>query len=206
MATEPENDITPKSEDPSEEKPDPKPAKTDEDRREFMVKAASIVFGGVVVAVPAGAGLMTFISPLMQESQSGLKVRLASVDDLPDDGTPKRFDVLAERGDAWMKYARKPVGGVFLRKLPDGKVVAFNSSCPHAGCSVGFRPEQGDGGGYFCPCHKSEFLITGEPGERCVSARGLDTLTVDEEKLEDGEVWVDFVNFRAGIAKKIAVS
>ena len=173
------------------------------DRREFMVKAASMVFGGVVVAVPAGAGAWTFISPLMEASPEGLVVRLASVGDLPDDGTPKRFGVAAERTDAWIKYPRKPIGGVFLRKMPDGSVAALNASCPHAGCSVGFMPEQG---GYFCPCHKSEFEIDGTRGEHCVSARDLDALEVDAERLkQDGEVWVTFFNFKAGISAQVPV-
>ena len=174
------------------------------DRREFMVKAASMVFGGVVVAVPAGAGLVTFFSPLMEEGVGGLKVRLASLADLPEDGTPKRFDVVAERTDAFTKYPAKPLGGVFLRRLADGKVDAFNSSCPHLGCSVIYESDRGS---YLCPCHMSQFEIDGSRGEECVSARGLDSLEVDEEKLEqDAEVWVTFVNFKTGVADKIPVS
>jgi Rieske Fe-S protein len=178
-------------------------AADDPDRRDFLVKAGSVFFGGLVVAVPVGAGLMTFISPLMRKSDGGLVVRLAAVADLPADGTPKRFDVVGEKDDAWMKYPSKPIGGVYLRRMPDGGVIAFNSSCPHAGCSVGFRPEQG---GFYCPCHKSEFEIDGTRGEHCVSARDMDTLEIDPEKLKAGEIWVTFMNFRAGIADKKVVS
>ncbi|MFT4550754.1 MAG: menaquinol-cytochrome c reductase iron-sulfur subunit [Pseudoalteromonas tetraodonis] len=178
-------------------------ASGDPDRRDFMIKAGSVVFGGLVVVAPVGAGLLTFISPLMKESAGTLRVQLATVNDLPEDGTPKRFDVVAEKDDAWMRYESKPIGGVFLSRKPDGSVVAFNSSCPHAGCSVKFVPADGH---YYCPCHKSEFEQDGSRGERCVSARALDTLEVDQAKLAEGEVWVTFQNFRAGIAAKKAVS
>jgi menaquinol-cytochrome c reductase iron-sulfur subunit len=172
----------------------------DGERREFIVKAGSIVFGGLVVVAPVGAGLATLFSPMLSESAAGLKVLLASVGDLPADGSPKRFDVVAEKTDGWMKYPPKPIGGVFLRKVSDTEVVAFNSSCPHAGCSVGFKSELKH---FHCPCHDSVFEIDGSRGETCVSARGLDKLEVDGEALaQKGEVWVTFVNYKAGVAEE----
>jgi len=200
----PEADVIPNP--PSDAEADKDKPWLDEDRRDFMVKAGSIALGGLMVAVPVGAGVTTFISPLMKESAKGLVIRLAAVKDLPDDGTPKRYDVVAEKKDAWMKYSKKPIGGVYLRKLEDKSVVAFNTSCPHAGCSVGFQPDQGETGGYYCPCHKSQFNLDGSQGTPCVSARGLDALEIDQEKLAEGEIWVTFVNYRAGIADQIAVS
>jgi menaquinol-cytochrome c reductase iron-sulfur subunit len=190
----PEDDATPEvAEAQNEESPDG-------DRREFMVKAGSIVFGGLVVVAPVGAGLTTLISPMLSKSADGLKVLLASIGDLPADGTPKRFDVVAEKTDGWMKYPPKPIGGVFLRKVSDTEVVAFNSSCPHAGCSVGFKTELQS---FHCPCHDSMFEIDGARGEVCVSARGLDKLQVDGETLaENGEVWVTFVNYKAGVSEE----
>lgn len=205
MADEPDTkpDQKPETDDARLEDLPAEAVKSEQDRRDFMVKAGSVVFGGLVVLPPVGAGLLTFISPLMKKSAGGIDVRLATLGDLPADGTPKRFDVVDEKDDAWMKYEAKPIGGVFLRKLPDGGVIAFNSSCPHAGCSVKFLPGEGH---YYCPCHKSEFEIDGSRGDPCVSARGLDTLPIDEEKLQQGEVWVTFKNFRAGIAEKQEVS
>ena len=175
---------------------------TDPERRQFLSKAVSFVFGGVVVAVPAGAGLATLLSPLGAENSGKLKVRLATLDDLPSDGTPKLFQVVAERKDAWTKYPNKPIGSVFLRKKGENDVVAFNSSCPHAGCSV----DLSKGGGEFnCPCHASTFNIEGEIVGKSVSPRGLDELEVDQELLKQGQVWITFVNFKAGVSEKIEV-
>ena len=91
---------------------------------------------------------------------------------------------------------------MFLRKLEDGGGQAFNSSCPHAGGSVGFRARDE---GFYCPCHESTFLLDGSRGEVCVSPRGLDSLEVDIDKLKEGDVWVIFQNFAAGIGEKKAI-
>jgi len=186
----------------SETKPEVDAA-TDLERREFLSKAVSIVTGGVIVAVPVAAGLGTLLAPLGAGGQGGLKLRLAEVADLPDDGSPKRFDVIAERNDAWTKYPKKAIGSVWLRKLAEDKVVAFNTSCPHLGCSVDF---DSTGGQFSCPCHASSFDLKGERLGKSVSPRGMDSLDVDQEKLTaDGEVWVTFVNFRTKVAEKVPV-
>ena len=178
----------------------PETGGVDTDRRDFMIKAGSVVFGGLVVVAPIGAGLTTLISPMLSETSAGLKVLLASIGDLPADGTPKRFDVVGVQTDSWMKYPPKPVGGVFLRKIGDGEVLAFNSSCPHAGCSVRFEASKNN---FLCPCHDSTFELDGSRGDICVSARGLDALEVDGETLaKNGEIWVTFVNYKAGVGEE----
>jgi len=173
------------------------------DRREFLAKGLSAGIGVVIVAIPAGAGIATFLSPLGRSGEGGLKVRLAAIRDLPEDGTPRIYQVVAERTDAWTRYPAKAIGSVFLRRLGDGGVLALNSSCPHAGCSVGFRSLEV---GFHCPCHDSAFQLNGERGEPCVSPRGMDALEVDGEKLASGEVWVTFLNFKAGVKDKIALA
>jgi len=172
----------------------------DPQRRQFLEKTASIVLGGVMVSVPVGAGVATLLEPLASDKGSKLKVRLASIDELPSDGTPKLYQVVAERKDAWTKYPNKPIGSVFLRRIDEGKVVAFSSSCPHAGCSVDVK-----GSAFFCPCHASSFDFDGSTQGKSVSPRALDELEVDSELLASGEVWVTFVKFKAGVADKIEV-
>ena len=155
-----------------------------------------------MVSVPVGAGVATLLAPLGADKGGGLKVRLASIDDMPSDGTPKLYQVVAERKDAWTKYPNKPIGSVFLRKTDEGKVVAFSSSCPHAGCSVDINSA---GSAFFCPCHASSFSFDGSTQGKSVSPRGLDELKVDPELLANGEVWGTFVKFKAGVADKIEV-
>ncbi|HIG84176.1 MAG TPA: Rieske (2Fe-2S) protein [Verrucomicrobia bacterium] len=174
----------------------------DPERRQFLEKTVSIVLGGAMVSVPVGAGIATLLAPLSSDKGGSLKIRLASIEDLPSDGTPKLYQIVAEKKDAWTKYPNKPIGSVFLRRIGESKVVAFSSSCPHAGCSVDI---DSDGSAFFCPCHASSFDFDGITQGKSVSPRGLDALEVDPDLLVKGEVWVTFVKFKAGVADKVEV-
>ncbi|NNC88280.1 MAG: Rieske 2Fe-2S domain-containing protein [Akkermansiaceae bacterium] len=179
----------------------------EQNRRDFLQKAGSVVIGGAIIAVPAAIGLIAVSDPLMKATQGGVVVRLTSIDALPEDGTPQIFKVVADKTDAWTTYKNLPLGLVFASRTADGKVVVFSASCPHAGCAVEYRNTEDLGKHYYCPCHASYFKIDGAIGnEDSPAARGLDTLEVDEEKLADGEVWVRFQKFKAGVAEKKAVS
>jgi len=173
-------------------------------RRGFLAGAASLAIAGFVAIVPFGAGLATLLDPIFRKSQKGKMRKIAALDAVPDDGIPRAFPVVADRRDAWNYYPKQPVGSVYLRRLPgETKVVAFHSVCPHAGCFVEFNTEK-DGGLFQCPCHNSDFEPNGKRinPEKCPSPRDLDTLEVDEKRLKQGEVWVEYKNFKAGHAEK----
>jgi menaquinol-cytochrome c reductase iron-sulfur subunit len=176
-------------------------------RRDFLKKAIAVLIGGVVTTVPAVAGLLVFLNPLRKRGNGGNGASEAGFTDiaplsaLPADGMPRRFQVLAERVDAWNKHPAAPVGAVFLKRdkgTPD-KVVAFNVVCPHAGCPVQPAP----GGSFLCPCHNSAFHPDGSPAPGCVSPRGLDELAVDPDGITAGAIRVRFQNFQAGTHDKI---
>jgi menaquinol-cytochrome c reductase iron-sulfur subunit len=127
---------------------------------------------------------------------------VTNLEALPDDGVPRKFPVLATRVDAWNRTSQVPIGAVYLRRLSDGKVQAFNVVCPHLGCFVDYLPDRGK---YLCPCHNSTFTTAGKIDDRASPApRGLDSLEVE---LRDGkEVWVKFENFQAGRPDKVPVA
>jgi menaquinol-cytochrome c reductase iron-sulfur subunit len=178
------------------------PAITSPSRRDFFKKALAGLIGAIVGLVPFGAGLVVFFDPLRRKSAGNGKVRVTSLEALPDDGVPRKFPVLASRIDAWNKYHEVPIGAVYLRRTTEGKVQAFNVVCPHAGCFVDFLPERGS---FLCPCHNSTFAVTGRIDNPTSPApRGLDSL---ETEVRDGkEVWVQFQNFQPGRPEKIPVA
>ena len=165
-------------------------------RRSFL----ATVIGAIVGIVPALAGLAVFFDPLTRKADGGKWVKVASLDAIPTDGRPVRLAVITERRDAWNYYPPEPIGSVFLRRTSaDQTPVAFTTVCPHLGCSVDYKPSQGC---YLCPCHNSQFNLDGartDPDES-PSPRDLDDIAVE---VRDGEVWVDYRNFKGGVTKKI---
>lgn len=170
-----------------------------EPRRGFLSKLLALTLGAVAYATPAVAGIWAFLWPLRQKGQGGRLLRLASLETLPDDGTPRKVAVITDRSDAWARYPSEPVGAVFLRRV--GKEVeALHVTCPHAGCGVEY-----DAGGkkFFCPCHSASFDLEGKRLDATSpSPRDLDTLQV--EIRNQTEVWVKFQKFLVGTAEKVA--
>ena len=175
-------------------------------RRGLLKKAAAVIVGGIVATVPLVAGLLAFFDPLRRKrtangDRGGGFTDIAPLSALPADGVPRKFQVLAERVDAWNKHPASPIGAVYLtrsRETPD-TVVAFNVLCPHAKCFVEAQPK----GDFRCPCHNSTFNADGSRGKVCVSPRGLDQLAVDEAGLRSGVIRVCFQNFVPGTHEKI---
>ena len=179
---------------------DAKPEKAE--RREFMIKVGSVCLGGAVAIPPIAAGVAVLMDPLRRKQGDTDFTRVTLLDALPEDGTPKKFTIYADKQDAWNKFPNTAIGAIYLCRKSDGKVDAYNVVCPHLGCAVVFRESERD---YYCPCHNSAFdLETGTQAPDSPSARGLDSLEVRLEN--EGEVWVKFQNFQPGIADKKAIA
>ena len=164
-------------------------------RRGFVAGAIA----AVSLAVPAVVGLLTALNPLCRKGGAGVSVRLTSLDVLSEDGTPQKFPVIADRVDAWNRLRNQPIGAVFLRRLGPEEVEAVNVICPHAGCAVQYA-DTPEGGKYFCPCYSASFALDRQPlDEPSPSPRALDEL---KATVTDGEVWVEFINYKTGTAKQ----
>ena len=167
-------------------------------RRNLVAALCATVIGLIIKLVPLTAGLAVFFDPLLKRkgSSAGQKqfIRVASLNAIPEDGTPVQFPVVADLTDAWNREPSQPIGAVYLRRV-GGKVECFNAICPHAGCFVAYAAGRQV---FQCPCHTSSFELTGERILPSPSPRDLDKLAVDEEKLKSGEVWVQFVNYYPG--------
>lgn len=198
-------------------------AASDPARRDFVAVMGSIVTGTLAIGVSLGAGIATLLDPLVRKKKkpgyyapepaedgslpNERSVLVTTLDAVPDDGIPRRFPVLANRVDAWTFTQAQPIGAVYIRRDPgQAEVTVFHSTCPHAGCSVSFKKEESGEQVFFCPCHNSAFDAMGikrdVPGRENPSPRDLDTLKVDEAKLAQGEVWVEYVDFYTGQHEK----
>ena len=170
------------------------------ERRGF-IKFLCIVIGGIVSAVPFGAGIWAYINPLTREKgvDGDGFLKITSLDAIPDDGTPAKFSVIADKEDAWNKFKNISVGAIYLRKEA-GKVKALHTVCPHLGCFIDYRSTKSD---FFCPCHNSNFKLDGSIVSG-VSPRPMDPLKI--EIRNKVEVWVKFQNFQPGHDHPIPLS
>jgi menaquinol-cytochrome c reductase iron-sulfur subunit len=176
------------------------------ERRGFLAKTIAILGGGAALLAPAALGAVSFLNPLRQKGQAGEFFKLAALDALPEDGTPMKFSVVAERSDAWNRYPNESIGAVYLRRIgkKNGKVAveALQVVCPHAGCSIMHEPGE-KGGKFFCPCHNASFDLAGtRTDQTSPSPRDMDAL--ESEIRNGGEVWVKFQSFVTGTAQKTA--
>lgn len=179
------------------------PAPSPPPRRSFLVEAAAVITGILVAIAPLAAGLAFLFDPLlrrrptMQGATADGFLPVASLTELPADGTPLRFAITADKVDAWNLFKGQTVGTVYLRQIA-GQVIAFNDTCPHLGCKVDYKPATKT---YYCPCHASSFDLDGKKTNE-IPPRGMDAL---ETRIVDGKVWVQYQNFQRGVPEKKAV-
>jgi Rieske Fe-S protein len=171
-------------------------------RRNFFIQAASVVIGGFLGLFPFLAGLRVYLDPLSRKGVESSAVKVATIDSVPEDGTPKKFTVVAGRTDVWNRIPPAPIGAVYLRRQGED-VVAFSTVCPHAGCFVDYRA--GEHQDFFCPCHNSNFNSDGSI-KAGVSPRSMDTLEVERRGTNGAEIWVTFQSFHAGHAEKTPIT
>ena len=172
----------------------------EKERRDFLVGATALGAGTLAMLAPIGAAVVSLLDPLRREKVSSEMVLVARTSAIPEDGSPRKFTVTADRTDAWAAYDDSPVGAVYLRRSGD-EVRALNVVCPHAGCFVGVAK---DNSRFSCPCHLSSFDLDGAVDDpTSPSPRDMDTL--DVEVRNGDEVWVRFQNFLPGRAEKTPV-
>jgi len=171
------------------------------DRRGFMRGLLTMVTGGLALLGPLLGGVALLLDPLRRKTKlhAGGFIKVGQLASLPSNGTPKKFDILADKQDAWNRYPNVPVGSIYLRRTDDKQVTAFNIICPHAGCFVQVDSKKPQ---FNCPCHNSQFHFDGtKANPDNPSPRGMDPLEVE---IRNGdEIWVQYQSFKTGVSQRI---
>lgn len=161
-------------------------------RRNFMIRAIIGIFAfiGAALAVPLGGfGLL----PALKKRDVGWSDAGTVAGLKVNDPREQRFFQIVKSG--WQD--EKQERSIWIVKRRDNSITAYSPNCPHLGC--GYRWSDADQR-FKCPCHDSVFDIDGKVLSG-PAPRPLDTI---EAKIEDGKVFVKFVVFQVGTAKKAA--
>ena len=163
------------------------------DRRNFI----KIIIGGLssLMALSLGWPMMSFIfKPIFQKKNQGF-VKVPGFTSLPENRvTNMGFQFIQE--DSFFKLDQ--VHHVWVIKHAADRATVFSSICTHLGCRVDW---QVDWQKFVCPCHGSVFSADG----KVVSGpapRPLDTLV---HKIEGGELYVQWEDFKSGVPQKVEI-
>lgn len=169
------------------------------DRRGFLGRA-SVALSGLVAAGVAIAGSVFAIAPAVRKR--GARERDTTWSPIPEAAPDRAKGPIAHRvrvvSDAG--WARTVASfAVFVDERADGTPSAFSARCPHEGCTVTYRGEDGQ---YVCPCHASRWT---REGERVAgpTKRGLDPL--DVRATERGELEVRYTAFALDTPDRIEI-
>lgn len=88
-------------------------------------------------------------------------------------------------------------GRFYLVRVEEGGFLAISSKCPHLGCTV---PWDKNNSRFICPCHSSEFDITG----RVLSSPAPRAMDIFEIEISNQKVFVNIgkVTRRNGFSKE----
>lgn len=165
-------------------------------RRSFFGAAALAAGSAVAAAGGVVAAVYLAVPALGEDQQAAGWTVVRGLTAEPGAG-PARVPVDVVHRSGWARTTSKQA--VFIEKRTDGSVAAYSARCPHQGCLVDWRAEQGD---YFCVCHASTWHADGAMASG-PSKRGLDPL--EARLTPEGDVEVKYVTFALDTAERVVV-
>jgi menaquinol-cytochrome c reductase iron-sulfur subunit len=123
-------------------------------RRDITVRSIYGLTSLIGLALSAPVTMYLFARP-KSGGDTGW-VDAGSIDKFPV-GVPQSAPVLRVRIDGWKLRTEKDT--VWVIKQSDGSVKAFSPVCTHLGCAYHWDQTKSH---FVCPCHGSEFALSGE--------------------------------------------
>ena len=162
-------------------------------RRQFLIWGTAVLtfLCGLVVGIPL---IGSFIGPAFRSSKSDW-IKITGIGTLPA-GVPMSLRVPDVQVDAYLRES--VIRHVWAVKDGAGSVTVFSPTCTHLGCQFNWNSVSRH---FECPCHGSSYALDGTVlgGP---APRRLDILPT---KVEAGEIYVEWKQYRSGTHEKIPV-
>ena len=166
---------------------------TESTRRLFLQWATGILtlLCGMVVGIPL---IGSFVGPAFMTMKTTW-IKVADIETLPV-GRPVDVSAAGVQVDAYVQES--VIRHLWAVKNSDTEITVFSPICTHLGCHFNWNPASAH---FECPCHGSVFALDGTVlgGP---APRRLDTLPT---KIENGELYVEWIQFKSGTPEKIPV-
>jgi len=162
-------------------------------RRRFFKLAIGVLtfLSGLAVGIPL---IGSFVGPAFRTMRTNW-IKVAGVGTLPA-GQPISLNAVDVQADAYVQES--VIRHLWAVKNSDTEITVFSPICTHLGCHYNWNPASGH---FECPCHGSVYApdgaVLGGP-----APRRLDTLPT---KIENGELYVEWKQFKSGTPEKIPV-
>ena len=162
-------------------------------RRGFLQWGTGILtfLCGLAVGIPL---IGSFVGPAFRTMKTNW-IKVAEIGTLPV-GQPISLKAADVQVDAYVQES--VIRHLWAVKNSDTEITVFSPICPHLGCHYNWNPASGH---FECPCHGSVYApdgtVLGGP-----APRRLDTLPT---KIENGELYVEWKQFKSGTPEKIPV-
>jgi Rieske Fe-S protein len=155
-----------------------------------VVSGVAGVGAAVVAAFPA---LRALTWPMFRAPPPDEWTRLGDADQF-EFGVPTKVDFVQTIADAWVET--RVLRNVWVLTEDGENFTVFSGRCTHLGCSFAFDSGKGQ---FRCPCHEGAFAL--KTGEVLAGPppRPLDRLRT---KVDDGQLFVEYRDFRLGVPAK----
>lgn len=173
----------------------PQPTAIASPRRRFLTWVAGVgaLGSAALMGIPA---VRAFLSPIFKRPAPEGWIKLGEAD-LFDLGVPTKVDFSQATTDAWVEG--RELRSVWVYTEDGEHFTVYSGRCTHLGCSFAFEADKKI---FHCPCHQGMFdpktgaVLAGPP------PRPLDRL---DTKIEKGDLYAVYKDFRVGTSEKIAV-
>lgn len=164
-----------------------------QDRRTFFGRVTGLAAG--LISLGLGVPILSYlIAPALKKREQKW-VEIGRIEDVPAN-KPVQLEYHQIVQDGWYRTTIRK--NVWVVKREDQTVTCWSGMCTHLGCGFDWNDSKQI---FQCPCHGSQFDITGKVVGG-PAPRPLDELP---SKVENGELQVEYKEFKAGLPRKIEV-